>query len=87
MIDPKEVDALVEAEGPVFLVEGSESVARDFVSSGPMGDGESLGCLNMLMAICHLKVRYNSAPTVDLLPFPLDLHIGCVIMCTWGGLF
>ena len=48
-----------------------------------MDDRESLGCLNKLMVVCHLKVMYNSMPTVDILAFPLDLHM-VVSSCVLG---
>ena len=43
-------------EGLVFVVEGSKFVVVDVLSLGPVGDERSLGCLNMLMTACHLKV-------------------------------
>ena len=48
-----------------------------------MGDVRSLECLNKLMVVRHLKVMYNSTPTVDLLAFPLDLRM-VVSACVLG---
>ena len=43
-------------EGLVFVVEGSTFFVVDVLSSGPVGDERSLGCLNMSMTARQLKV-------------------------------
>ena len=74
----------MKLEGPIFVVKGSASVSRDFVSSGPMGDGESLGCLNTLMIVYQLKVRgIIRRPLLTSCHFPL-IYTLVVSSCVLG---